>query len=47
VTITAWAVTTGETGMRTKARGLAQAAADRVVEKTVALTLSRRRGRTS
>jgi mitochondrial fission protein ELM1 len=35
VTITAWAVTTGETGMRTQARGLALAVADVVVEKTV------------
>jgi len=34
--VTAWAVTTGETGMRTQARGLAQAVADVVVEKTVA-----------
>jgi mitochondrial fission protein ELM1 len=33
--ITAWALTTGETGMRTQARGLAQAVADIVVEKTV------------
>lgn len=33
----AWAVTTGETGMRTQARGLAQAAADVVVEKTARL----------
>jgi mitochondrial fission protein ELM1 len=32
--ITAWAVTTGEAGMRTQARGLALAVADRVVEKT-------------
>jgi mitochondrial fission protein ELM1 len=32
--ITAWAVTTGETGMRTQARGLARAVADRVTEKT-------------
>ncbi|HEY1447423.1 MAG TPA: mitochondrial fission ELM1 family protein [Caulobacteraceae bacterium] len=36
MTLTAWAVTTGETGMRTQARGLAQAVADVVVEKTVA-----------
>lgn len=35
MTITAWALTTGETGMRTQARGLAQAVADVVVEKTV------------
>lgn len=35
MTITAWAVTTGETGMRTQARGLAQAVADVVVEKVV------------
>ncbi|HEY5106356.1 MAG TPA: mitochondrial fission ELM1 family protein [Caulobacteraceae bacterium] len=35
--ITAWAVTTGEAGMRTQARGLAQAVADVVVEKVVAL----------
>ena len=33
--ITAWAVTTGEAGMRTQARGLAQAVAEVVVEKTV------------
>jgi mitochondrial fission protein ELM1 len=33
--ITAWALTTGETGMRTQARGLAQAVADIVIEKTV------------
>ena len=32
--ITAWAVTTGEAGMRTQARGLARAVADTVVEKT-------------
>jgi mitochondrial fission protein ELM1 len=32
--ITAWAVTTGEAGMRTQARGLARATADRVIEKT-------------
>ena len=32
--ITAWAVTTGEAGMRTQARGLARAVADRVVEMT-------------
>jgi hypothetical protein len=35
--ITAWAVTSGEAGMRTQARGLAEASADRVVEKTVIL----------
>jgi hypothetical protein len=35
MTITAWALTTGETGMRTQARGLAHAVADVVVEKTV------------
>ena len=35
MTITAWALTTGETGMRTQARGLAQAVADVVVEKSV------------
>jgi mitochondrial fission protein ELM1 len=35
MTLTAWAVTTGEVGMRTQARGLAQAVADIVVEKTV------------
>ena len=35
MTITAWAVTTGETGMRTQARGLARAVADEVVEKTL------------
>lgn len=33
--ITAWAVTTGEVGMRTQARGLARSVADMVVEKTV------------
>jgi uncharacterized protein len=32
--ITAWALTTGEDGMRTQARGLAQAVAARVIEKT-------------
>jgi len=32
--ITAWAVTTGEAGMRTQARGLASAVADHVIEKT-------------
>jgi mitochondrial fission protein ELM1 len=32
--ITAWAVTTGETGMRTQARGLAAALAGHVIEKT-------------
>jgi mitochondrial fission protein ELM1 len=31
--ITAWAITTGEAGMRTQARGLAGAVADRVIEK--------------
>ncbi|HWE45970.1 MAG TPA: mitochondrial fission ELM1 family protein [Caulobacteraceae bacterium] len=31
----AWAVTTGATGMRTQARGLAEAVADTVIEKTV------------
>jgi len=35
LTITAWAITTGETGMRTQARGLAQAIAGQAVEKTV------------
>ncbi len=35
--ITAWAVTTGESGMRAQARGLALAVADQVVEKTVRL----------
>jgi len=33
--ITAWALTTGEAGMRTQARGLAKAVADEVVEKVV------------
>ncbi len=33
--ITAWAVTTGESGMRTQARGLAAAVARTVIEKTV------------
>ncbi len=32
--ITAWAVTTGEAGMRTQARGLARAVAEEVVEQT-------------
>jgi len=32
--ITAWAVTTGEAGMRSQARGLAEAVAETVVEKT-------------
>src|SRR5580693_2174218 len=36
MTLTAWALTTGEAGMRTQARGLAAAVADVVVEKTVA-----------
>ncbi len=34
--LTVWALTTGEAGMRTQARGLAEAVADVVVEKTVA-----------
>jgi mitochondrial fission protein ELM1 len=34
MTLTAWALTTGEAGMRTQARGLAQAVADVVIEKT-------------
>jgi mitochondrial fission protein ELM1 len=33
--LTAWALTTGEAGMRTQARGLARAVADRVIEKVV------------
>jgi mitochondrial fission protein ELM1 len=33
--LTAWALTTGEAGMRIQARGLARAVADRVVEKAV------------
>lgn len=33
--LTAWALTTGEAGMRTQARGLARAVADRVTEKVV------------
>lgn len=33
--LTAWALTTGEAGMRTQARGLARAVADEVVEKVV------------
>jgi len=37
--ITAWAVTTGEAGMRTQARGLAHAAADQVEEKTACLAI--------
>ncbi len=36
MTLTAWALTTGEAGMRTQARGLAEAVADIVVEKVVA-----------
>ena len=35
MTLTAWAVTTGEAGMRTQARGLAAAVATVVAEKTV------------
>jgi hypothetical protein len=35
MTLAAWAVTTGETGMRTQARGLARAVADAVEEKVV------------
>ncbi|HEY1416172.1 MAG TPA: mitochondrial fission ELM1 family protein [Caulobacteraceae bacterium] len=35
MTLTAWAVTTGEIGMRTQARGLAEAVADDVVEMTI------------
>ena len=35
MTLTAWAITTGEAGMRTQARGLAAAAADVVLERTV------------
>ncbi len=35
--LVAWAVTTGEAGMRTQARGLAEAVADAVIEKTVGL----------
>ena len=35
MTLTAWAVTTGEAGMTTQARGLAAAVADVVMEKTV------------
>lgn len=38
MTLTAWAVTTGEIGMRTQARGLAEAVADNVVELTVSGT---------
>ena len=38
MTLTAWAVTTGEIGMRTQARGLAEAVADDVVELTVSGT---------
>jgi mitochondrial fission protein ELM1 len=44
MTITAWALTTGETGMRTQARGLAQAVADVVIEKTLRSRWSRLRG---
>jgi mitochondrial fission protein ELM1 len=33
--LTAWALTTGEAGMRTQARGLARAVADEVIEKVV------------
>ncbi|MHB8529488.1 MAG: mitochondrial fission ELM1 family protein [Caulobacteraceae bacterium] len=35
--ITAWAVTTGEAGMRAQARGLAAAACETVIEKTIRL----------
>ena len=35
MTLTAWALTTGEAGMRTQARGLAQAVADQVEEKVL------------
>ena len=35
MTLTAWALTTGEAGMRTQARGLAEAVADVVVEKVL------------
>ncbi len=35
MSLTAWALTTGEAGMRTQARGLARAVADVVLEKTV------------
>jgi len=47
MTITAWALTTGETGMRTQARGLAQAVADIVVEKTVPGRWNQLRGKVS
>jgi mitochondrial fission protein ELM1 len=40
MTLTAWALTTGESGMRTQARGLAQAVADIVVEKIVRARLA-------
>jgi mitochondrial fission protein ELM1 len=33
--LTAWALTTGEAGMRTQARGLARAVADEVIEKVI------------
>ena len=39
MTLAAWAVTTGETGMRTQARGLARAVADTVEEKVVSARL--------
>ncbi len=38
MTLTAWALTTGEAGMRTQARGLAEAVADEVVEKVLSRT---------
>jgi hypothetical protein len=44
--ILAWAVTTGEVGMRTQARGLAEAVADTVVEKTVRRSIWSRGGET-
>jgi mitochondrial fission protein ELM1 len=40
--LTAWAITTGEAGMRTQARGLASAVAETVVEKIVALRAPQR-----
>jgi hypothetical protein len=44
MSVLAWAVTTGEVGMRTQARGLAEAVADTVVEKTVRRSLWSTRG---
>jgi len=47
MTLTAWAVTTGEMGMRTQARGLAEAVAEEVTEVTVERAWPWRRERPS